>query len=105
MCRPQRDNFNNLNKFNMKRLLNFLQPIKAFYIRIVKWRYYFITYQAHNRDGSKSIWNDVTDKNPMEFIKDIEDIENNGTKTYNNFIIINTCKISRKEFNKHNGWF
>ena len=32
-------------------------------------KYYFITYQATNRQGSVSIWNQVIDTSPMEFIK------------------------------------
>ena len=36
MCRYKEIIFNNLNKFNMKRLINILQPIKTFFIRFVR---------------------------------------------------------------------
>jgi hypothetical protein len=68
-------------------------------------KYYFITYQATNRQGSISIWNEVINQSPMEFIKDITDIEEQGSNTYYNFVVINTCEISMDEFNKYNGCF
>jgi len=64
-------------------------------------KYYFITYQGSNRDGSVSIWNDVIDISPMEFIKNITATEEVGSNTYYNFVILNTCKISKKEFKKY----
>ena len=38
MCRLQRNNFNNLNGFNMKTKFSILRQIKAFFIRIVMCR-------------------------------------------------------------------
>jgi len=64
-------------------------------------KYYFITYQGSNRDGSVSIWNDVIDISPMEFIKNITATEKIGSNTYYNFVILNKCKISKKEFKKY----
>lgn len=60
--------------------------------------YYFITYQATNRDGDISIWNQVINTSPMEFIKHVEDVESKGSNTYRNFVVINTCEISLTDF-------
>ena len=51
-------------------------------------KYYFITYQAKNRQGSISIWNQVIKDSPMKFIKDVSDIEKRGSDTYRNFVVI-----------------
>lgn len=62
-------------------------------------KYYFITYQASNRSGSISVWNQVIDIRPMEFIimtGEIEGKEGNGY--YNNFVIINTLEITKEEY-------
>lgn len=60
--------------------------------------YYFITYQATNRDGDISIWNQAISTSPMEFIKHVEEVENSGSNTYRNFVVINTCEISLTDF-------
>lgn len=31
-------------------------------------KYYFITYQATNKQGTISTWSDVTNESPMDFI-------------------------------------
>jgi hypothetical protein len=61
-------------------------------------KYYFITYQATNKQGSVSIWNQVINKSPMEFIRSIQDTEEKGSNTYHNFVVINTLEISENEF-------
>ena len=61
-------------------------------------KYYFITYQATNKQGSVSIWNQVINKSPMEFIKSIQETEERGSNTYHNFVVINTLEISENEF-------
>ena len=38
-------------------------------------KYYFITYQATNRRGSVSTWNQVIKGSPMAFIKHVESVE------------------------------
>jgi hypothetical protein len=38
-------------------------------------KYYFITYQATNRGGSVSTWNQVIKGSPMAFIKHVESVE------------------------------
>jgi len=63
-------------------------------------KYYFITYQATNRQGSVSIWNEVIDQSPMSFIKEFID-----DKYYYNYVVINTCEISEDEFNTYKGKF
>ena len=68
-------------------------------------KYYFITYQAKNRQGSISIWNQVIKDSPMKFIKDVSDIEKGGSDTYRNFVVINTCEISEDEFNEYEDKF
>jgi hypothetical protein len=70
-------------------------------------KYYFITYQATNSQGSISKWNQVTDKSPMEFIKKVEEAEDQGTpyKRYFGFVVINTCEISVEDFNKYEDEF
>jgi hypothetical protein len=71
-------------------------------------KYYFITYQATNLEsGNISKWNQVTDKSPMEFIKNVEEAEDQGTpyKRYFGFVVINTCEISVEDFNKYKDEF
>jgi hypothetical protein len=68
-------------------------------------KYYFITYQATNKQGTISTWSDVTNESPMDFIKRISSIEERGSRTYNNFVVINTCEISRTEFEKFKNSF
>ena len=70
-------------------------------------KYYFITYQATNSQGSISKWNQVTDKSPMEFIKQVEEAEDQGTpfRRYFGFVVINTCEISVEDFNKYEDEF
>lgn len=63
-------------------------------------KYYFITYQATNRQGTDSIWNQVINVSPMKFIKDIE-----LSNTYYNFVVLNTCEISVDEFKEFDGHF
>ena len=68
-------------------------------------KYYFITYQATNRQGSVSIWNQVIKGNPMKFIKHVQGVEESGSNTYNNLVVLNTCEISEDEFNEFDGHF
>ncbi len=68
-------------------------------------KYYFITYQATNRQGSISTWNEVINESPMSFIKRVSATEYNGSRTYNTFVVINTCKISEEEYNEYKGHF
>ncbi len=64
-------------------------------------KYYFITYQAENKQGSISIWNDVIKGSLMEFI-----LQSNAMdSTYNNFVILNHCEITKEEYNKYNSSF
>jgi hypothetical protein len=48
--------------------------------------------------GSISTWNQVIDKSPMRFIKDIQAVEENGGNRYRDFVVINTCDISEDDF-------
>lgn len=68
-------------------------------------KYYFITYQATNRDGRVSIWNDVIDTSPMKFIKDVEHDEEQEDGAHRNFVVINTCEISEDEFKTYDKMF
>jgi len=61
-------------------------------------KYYFITYQATNNQGLKSTWNDVTDKSPMKFIKDVQSVEELANGTYHGFVVLNTLEISEEEY-------
>lgn len=70
-----------------------------------KMKYYFITYQAANRQGSISVWNQVIKGSPMKFIKYVQYVEENNSNTYYNFIVLNTCEISEDEFNEFDGHF
>ena len=68
-------------------------------------KYYFITYQATNKQGSISTWNQVINQSPMKFIKHVAEVEEKGSRTYNSFVVINTLKISEAEFNEFDGQF
>ena len=68
-------------------------------------KYYFITYQATNRQGIDSIWNQVINVSPMKFIKHVQEVEERGSNTYYNFVVINTCEISEDDFNSYDGRF
>ena len=61
-------------------------------------KFYFITYQATNKQGSISIWNQVIKNSPMHFITNIAEVEWNGSNTYKNFVILNTCEISKVQY-------
>ena len=67
--------------------------------------YYFITYQGINKDGSISIWNQVTMLTPMEFIIEVERVERESTGTYRDFVVLNTCLISKEDYEKFHGEF
>ncbi len=41
----------------------------------------------------------------MSFIKHVESVEEKGSRTYYNFVVINTCEISEEEFNEFDGHF
>jgi hypothetical protein len=72
-------------------------------------KYYFITYQATSvsnaMNGSVSTWNQVIKGSPMAFIKHVQSVEEKGSRTYYNFVVINTCEISEEEFNEFDGHF
>ena len=74
-------------------------------------KYYFITYQATNQQGSVSIWNQVINVSPMKFIKHVQSFEETRYTAkriiggYANFIVINTCEITASEFNEYDGYF
>lgn len=69
-------------------------------------RYYFITYQAKNKQGCISIWNQVTNKSPMKFIQDVEAREEEyNNPSYRDYVVLNTCEISEDEFKEYDGWF
>ena len=67
--------------------------------------YYFITYQGIRRDGSISIWNRVTMQTPMEFIKEVERVEEECSDAYRNFVVLNTCVISKEDYEKFHNEF
>lgn len=58
-----------------------------------------------NRDGSISIWNQVTNRTPMEFIIEVERIEREPNGTYRDFVVLNTCLISKEDYEKFHGEF
>jgi len=62
--------------------------------------YYFITYQGINRGGKISIWNQVIMQTPMDFIKEVERAERESSDTYRNFVVLNTCVISKEDYEK-----
>ena len=68
-------------------------------------KYYFITYQATNRQGSVSTWNQVINESPMKFIKDIVSYEQMDSNTYDNFVVLNTFEISEEEFKEFKDHF
>lgn len=63
-------------------------------------KYYFITYQAINKHGSVDYWNDVIEGSPMSFIKTTAKEEKASSGNHYAFVLTNTCKISKKEFNE-----
>ena len=71
----------------------------------MKGRYYFITYGA-KRTGKPTMdyWNSVTDKTPMEFIRDEETAENSmhhpKLPNYLGFIVLSVHEITRLEYNE-----
>lgn len=66
-------------------------------------KYYFITLQATNREGSVSIWNQVINESPMKFIKRVQStVERNQ---YYGFVVLNTCKISKEDFQEFKDQF
>lgn len=77
------------------------------YSMIANMKYYFITYQATNNEGSISRWNQVIDISPMEFIKKVEATEDGATpyRKYRSFVVINTCEISVEDYNKYEDEF
>lgn len=66
-------------------------------------KYYFITYQATNRQGAVSIWNLVINTNPMQFIRDTQKQEEAGHNTFIDFVILNTLEITSEEFEEWKG--
>jgi hypothetical protein len=69
-------------------------------------KYYFITYQAKTKYGI-NIWNEAIDISPMQFIRDNEEAETKAPHEggYYEFRVLNTCEISKEEFNKWDGEF
>ena len=68
-------------------------------------KHYFITYQATNKQGSISIWNQVIKGTPMGFISDVCHTEEKWRNNYHNFVVINTCEITALEWDYWNGKF
>lgn len=68
-------------------------------------KYYFITYQAQNRQGSKSVWNEVIDSSPMEFMIYVRNLEESHGNNYYNFVVLNALEISEEEYLKYMGQF
>jgi hypothetical protein len=68
-------------------------------------KHYFVTYQATNRQGSVSVWNQVIDTTPMDFIQEVALTESTNSGTYRNFVVLNTLEISEEEYLKHKGMF
>ncbi len=68
-------------------------------------KYYFITYQATNRQGTTSCWNQVINVSPMFFIQHLAKVEEAGSQTYYNFVVINTCEISAEEYERFKDQF
>jgi flagellum-specific peptidoglycan hydrolase FlgJ len=73
----------------------------------MKNKYYFITYIAKVKAEFRaySTWNQCIKDSPMKFIKRVEkrEIDNNGY--YVDFVVINTCEISQKEYNEYKNEF
>jgi len=62
-------------------------------------KFYFITFQATNNDGTKQEWNQVTDKSPMEFIDIYAQAEKKSDRPqYHGFVVLNTLEISEGEY-------
>lgn len=71
-------------------------------------KYYFITYQADStrQAGMKSEWNECTNLSPMEFVKEHEKAEQESDKPYyRNFVVLNTCEITKEEYEKYKDEF
>jgi len=68
-------------------------------------KYYFFTLQATNRDGHDSSWNYITDKNPIESLLKIQSAEEKGSRSYYNFVIINSFEITKEEYEKYKNKF
>lgn len=68
-------------------------------------KYYFITYQASNRKGSISTWNQVIDISLMQFIKGVSEYEEMKSWSYINFCVINTCEISLEDYIEYKDQF
>jgi hypothetical protein len=68
-------------------------------------KYYFITYQATNKQGTDSMWNQVINVSPMHFIKRISKIEEQGSRTYNSFVVVNTCEITKEQYEEFKDMF
>ena len=66
-------------------------------------KYYFITYQASERWGdSISVFNKVIATSPMRFVSELNSVKD---ENYKNFVVLNTCEISEKEYNEFKGYF
>lgn len=68
-------------------------------------KYYFVTYQATNKQGGVSVWNQLISDSPMYFIKQVENMEYEGRNNYTNFVVINTLEISEEEYYEWLGKF
>jgi len=68
---------------------------------MLKQKYYFITYQATNRDGDTSVWNDVINESPMRHITRIRE----GDEVYRNFVVLNIHEITKNEYKVYEGHF
>lgn len=73
---------------------------------MIDMKYYFVTYQARvRRDDYIPIWNDVIDTSPMEFIKKVARMEEEGSNNYFDFVVISAIEISKEEFEEFDGYF
>lgn len=63
-------------------------------------KYYFITYQAKNRIGEVSFWNQVIKVDPMCFI-----LSNNVDKNYHSFVVTNTLEITEQQYEEYSEKF
>lgn len=74
-------------------------------------KYYFITYIGkHRKCDIDSTWHAIIDVSPMEYIKQLlkseEEAPKNGRDSYYyDFYIINTERITKKEYDKWKGRF
>ena len=66
-------------------------------------KYYFVTIQAKNKYGDKSLWNLAIDISPMQYSLDSKKSEEDreGGPFYTNFIILNTLEITKEEYEKY----